>query len=308
MKKEQIDVIIIGGGVAGLSAAMYARRFDLNVLVFDPFVGGTITKTDRVENYPGFIKLTGQELADKIKDHALEYKPEIINQYVDKIEKQKDKFIVKSENKSYESKTIIFATGTEWKKLGVKGEKEFENKGVHYCAVCDGFFYKNKVVAMIGAGDSAAKDALVLAGLAKKVFIIVRKDDIHPEPINYKRIKQTKNIEIINKTNITEITKNNKTMQLKLDNAYKGKKDLELDGVFIDIGHIPITHLAKNLGIKLNKKGEIITNKLTETNIKGFFAVGDVSDTPFKQAITGASEGSIAAYAAYEYITKNQVM
>lgn len=302
---NKTDVAIIGGGVTGLSAAMYARRFDLDVIVFDPFPGGTITKTDRVENYPGFIKLTGQELADNIKQHALSYKPKIINEPVDKIEKKSACFIINSNKEKYQAKAIILATGTEWKKLNVPGEKKFTNKGVHYCAVCDGFFYKNKTVAMIGAGDSAAKDALVLSGIAKNVFLIVRGDDIHPEPINYKRVKETKNIEIINKTNIIEILGDNNVKKLKLDKSYNGSKELLINGIFIDIGHTPLTNLAKELGVKLNKKGEVITNKLTETNIPGFFAAGDVADTPFKQAITGASEGSIAAYSAYEYITKN---
>jgi thioredoxin reductase (NADPH) len=299
------DVAIIGGGIAGLSAAMYSRRFDLDVTVFDPFIGGTIVKTDHVGNYPGFNYITGQKLADKVKEHAMAYYPKIINEMVDELKKDKDCFIITSGKEKYQARAIILATGTEWKKLNVPGEKEFENKGVHYCAVCDGFFYKDKIVAMIGAGDSAAKDAMVLSGIAKKVYLIVRGEDIHPEPINYRRVKEAKNIEIINKTNVLEIIGENKVNKLRLDKSYKGSKELPVNGVFIDIGHAPLTEIAKHLGVKLNKKGEIITNKLTETNVKGFFAAGDVSDTPFKQAITGASEGSIAAYAAYDYITKN---
>jgi thioredoxin reductase (NADPH) len=305
---EKIDVAIIGGGVGGLSAAMYARRFDLEVTIFDPFIGGTITKTDRVENYPGFIKLTGQELADKIKDHAMTYKPKIINEYVEKIEKTKDGFVLICEGKKYNTKTVILATGTEWKKLNVTGEKEYENKGVHYCALCDGYFYNGKTVAMIGAGDSAAKEALVLAGIAKKVYVIVRGDNIHPEPINYKRVLETKNIEIIKKTRVLEIFGEKKVTKIKLDNPYRSSKELELDAVFIDIGHSPISNIAKQLKAKINEKGEVVTDKLTQTNIPGFYAIGDVGDTPFKQAITAASEGSIAAYSAYEFITKKELM
>jgi len=298
------DVAIIGGGIAGLAAAMYSRRFDLDVTIFDGFLGGTITKTNTVENYPGFIKLTGIELANKLKEHALFYKPKVVNKKIDKIEKKGNCFVLSSGEEKYNAKSVILATGTEWKKLKVPGEAKFMNKGVHYCALCDGNFYKGKTVALVGAGDSAVKDALILSGIANKVYIIVRKEDVHPEPINKERLDRTKNTEIINYTQVTEILGDKKVSGLKLSKAYKGKEILDVDAVFIDVGHYALSNLAKELGAKLNKKGEVITNKLTETNVEGFFAAGDVADTPFKQAITSASEGCIAAYSAYEYVKK----
>ena len=305
MKKT--DVAIIGGGVAGLSAAMYARRFDLDVTIFDAFLGGTIMRAGNVENYPGFVKVTGIELAEKIKEHAMTYKPHVVNRFVEKIEKKGDCFLLKSGSEEYQVKAVILATGTVWRRLNVPGEKEFENKGVHYCALCDGNFYKGKIVAMVGAGDSAVKDALVLSSVCKKVYIIVRKEEVHPEPVTMDRLEKAKNIEVIANTQVKEILGDKKVNALKLDNPYDSKDELVVDAIFINIGHVALSKLGKELGAKINKKGEIVTNKLTETNVTGFFAVGDVGDTPFKQAITGAAEGCIAAFAAYEHITKEPV-
>ena len=207
-------------------------------------------------------------------------------------------------------KTILFATGTKWKKLpeSVKGSREFENKGVNYCAICDGPLFRNKIVGVVGGSDSAAKDAMLLSEHAKKVYIIYRGEKIHPEPINMKRVEQNKKIEIINNTNVAEVKGEQIVKSVVLDRMYKGKKELELDGIFIAIGHIVLSDLAKPLGVKLNGKGEIIIDhKTSETNIEGVYAAGDVADKPFKQAITGVAEGCTAAYSAYEYITKGKI-
>ena len=207
-------------------------------------------------------------------------------------------------------KTILFATGTKWKKLpeSVKGSREFENKGVNYCAICDGPLFRNKIVGVVGGSDSAAKDAMLLSEHAKKFYIIYRGEKIHPEPINMKRVEQNKKIEIINNTNVAEVKGEQIVKSVVLDRMYKGKKELELDGIFIAIGHIVLSDLAKPLGVKLNGKGEIIIDhKTSETNIEGVYAAGDVADKPFKQAITGVAEGCTAAYSAYEYITKGKI-
>ena len=177
------------------------------------------------------------------------------------------------------------------------------NKGVHYCALCDGPLYKNKIVAIVGGSDSAAKDALLLSEHAKKVYIIYRGEEIHPEPINLQRIKANKKIEVINSTNIKEVKGEKFVNSVILDKKYKGKENLELDGVFVAIGHIILSDLAKAIGVKLNEKGEIKINHMTsETNIPGVFAAGDVTDKQFKQLITGVADGCTAAYSAYEHI------
>ena len=210
---------------------------------------------------------------------------------------------------NYQGKSILFATGTKWKKLpdNVKGAKEFENKWVNYCALCDGPLFRDKVVAIVGGSDSAAKDALVLAEHAKKVYIIARGENIRPEPINLERIKKNKRIEIITKTNIKEVKGDYLVKSIILDKPYKGKNELQVQGVFVAIGHIILSDLAKKLGVKTNEKGEIIINhKDSSTNIKGIFAAGDVSDKPFKQLITGVADACTAAHSAYEYLGKGK--
>lgn len=313
---EQYDFIIIGAGGTGLAAAMYGARLGLKTLVLGAShgselpVGGVITTTNIVENYPGFIKLTGEELAKKIEDHARAYPNATIKQEkATSIEKHRSCFSVKTEKAEYEAKTILFATGTKWKKLpdSIKGGKEFENKGVVYCALCDGPLFKNKTVAVIGGSDSAAKDALVAAEHAKKVYIIYRKEKIRAEPVNLKRIEQNKKMEIINNTNITEIKGKDIVQSVMLDKPYKNSNELKLDGVFVAIGHIPLSELAKPLGVEINEKGEIITDKEAKTSMPGIYAAGDVANTPFKQLITGVAEGCIAAHSAYEHVSKNKV-
>lgn len=314
-EKAEYDLVIIGAGVAGLAGAMYAARLGLKTLVLGTThsselpIGGVITTTNIVENYPGFIAISGPELGEKIKNHAASYKEVCIKtEKVESIENKDGEFVVKSKKGEYVGKTLLFATGTKWKKLEVPGSLEFENKGVAYCALCDAPLFKGKVVGVVGGSDSAVKDALVLAEHAKKVYIIYRGEKIRPEPINLKRVEENEKIEVINKTNVLEVRGEKNVGSVILDNPYKGKKELELDGLFIAIGHVVLSDLAKSLGIRLNEKGEIvIDHKTSETNICGIFAAGDVADKPFKQAITGVAEGCTAAYSAYEFLKKEKV-
>ncbi len=307
------DTIIVGAGVVGFASGMYAGRLGLKTLVIGELKGGTITLTHVVENYPGFVSLSGPKLAELMEKHAKDYDIDILNAKVDGIEKKEegDKryFIAYSNGKKFNAKTLIFATGTKYRKLGVPGEDKFWAKGVSTCALCDAPLFKNKIVVVVGGSDSAVKEALLLTEYAKKVYIIYRGDKVHPEPINMKRAEEKiklGKIEIINNTNVIEIKGDNFVKSVLLDKQYKGKKEFMLDGVFIDIGHIPLSELSKNIGVKINKKGEIIINRNAETNIKGFYAAGDVVDTEFKQAITGVGEGVAAAYHAYEYVNRGE--
>ena len=300
------DIIVVGAGCAGLAGAMYAGRLGLKTLVLGGDLrGGTITLTHIVENYPGFISLTGMELADKLEAHARAYPTnEFKDEKVKKIERSGNDglFTVTSESGPYSSKTILFATGTEWRKLGVKGEKEFANKGVHYCALCDGAFYKGKTVAVIGGSDSAAKDALALAGLAGKVYMIYRGEKIRPEPVNYERVMKNAKIEVINNTNVLEIKGEKKVTGVVLDKPYKGTAAFPLDAVFVAVGHLPLSALAKEAGVEIDAKGHVKINRNSETNVPGFFAAGDITDTRFKQAIVGVAEAVHAAYSAQMYL------
>lgn len=312
---DMYDTIIIGAGVVGLGAAMYAGRLNLKSLVLGATfgtelpVGGTITLTDTVDNYPGFRHLRGQELAQKLEEHARDYDVEIREEKVIEVSKNNkiSYFIVKSEKTSYNAKTIIFATGTKWRELPMKGSGEFKGKGVHYCALCDGALYKDKIVAVIGGSDTAAKEALLLTQFAKKVYIIYRKERIRAEPVNEKLIEKNRKIEVITSTNVTEILGNKFVNKIILDKEYNKSRELKIDGVFGAIGHIPLSDLAVKLGVKVNDKKEIVIGRNSNTNVKGVFAAGDVVDSGFKQAITGVAEGVIAAYSAYTYINEKYI-
>ncbi|MEK9184920.1 MAG: FAD-dependent oxidoreductase, partial [Patescibacteria group bacterium] len=252
------DIIIIGSGIVGISAAVYCGRLNLKSLVIGRERGGTITKTHIVENYPGFKSLSGIELADKMFEHAMDYDAEIKDEEVLSIKKAgKNCFNVKTSKSEYSSKTILFCTGSEWKKLNVPGEKEFSNKGVHYCALCDGPLYKNKIVAVVGGGDSAVKEALLLSKFASKVYIIAR-TELRPEPINLERMKREKKIQSLLGYEVKEIVGTKIIEHVKLNKKFNGLEILKLDGLFIEIGHIPLSELAVKISVELNKKNEII--------------------------------------------------
>lgn len=317
-EKAFYDAVVVGTGVVGWATAMYCGRLGLKTLIIGEIFGGTIMLTHVVENYPGFIRVSGPELAEKLEQHARDYDIDILNDRVIKInhikpenESVKSCFkIITSDGKVFRTKTIIFCTGTKVRKLNIPGEKEFDGRGVHYCALCDGPLYKGaERIAVIGGADSAVKEALLLTEYAKKVFIIYRGEKVHPESINMKRaeqkIKEGK-LEIINKTNVIEIKGDEKVRSVILDNPYKGSAEFKVDAIFIDIGHIPLSDLAKDIGVKTNEKGEIIINRRSETNVAGVYAAGDVADTEFKQAITGVGEGVVAAYHAYKFVNENE--
>lgn len=312
-KGKEYDFVIVGAGVAGMAAAMYSARLEMKTLCLGASsgselpIGGVITTTNIVENYPGFIKITGNELSDKIREHAKSYHlVEIKEEKVESVKKKGKLFLIKTDKQEYLGKSVLFATGSKWKELEVKGGKEFKNRGVAYCALCDAPLYKNKIAGVIGGSDTAVKDALILAEHAKKVYIIYRKEKIRAESANVKRVEAKKNIEIINNANIIEVKGDKVVKSVILDREFNGSKELLLNGVFVAIGHIVLSDLAKELGVKTNEKGEIILNhKTSETNVPGVFAAGDVADKPFKQAITGVAEGCTAAYGAFQFIKDN---
>ncbi len=296
--EKTYDLIVLGGGPTAIGCAIYAARFALDVLVIGKIFGGLIATTHLVENYPGVTSTSGQGLMEMFKDHMNSLSIPYITDEIRSIEQAGDHFVLHSFFQKFKAKSVVIATGSERKKLGIPGEEEFAGRGVSYCATCDGPFYKDKTVCVIGGSDSAAKEALFLSQNVKKVFIIYRGDEIRAEPINKKRVEQNQKIEIIYKTNVTEIRGDNTVKSVIFDNG----KEFEVDGVFIEVGSVPNSDIAKHIGIKTNEKGEIIINRKSETNIPGVFAAGDVADAPFKQAITGVAEGVVAAYSAFDYI------
>ncbi len=296
------DLVIIGGGPAGLSAAIYAARFRMDFLVLAREPGGTVVNTHLIENWPGEKSLSGAALMEKLQSHAESLGAKITQAEVSKVSKKGGHFLVSTDAGDFESKSLIFATGTRHRKLGAPGEEEFHGRGVSYCAVCDCAFFRDKVVAVVGGSDSAAKEALLLTEYAKKVYIIYRKDKIRAEPINAERVEKNKKIEVITNTNVVKINGGKFVTGVELDVPYKGSKDLPLDGVFIDIGYDAESGIAAALGAKLDKRGEIIVGCDCGTSVPGVYAAGDVTSESFKQAITAAAQGAIAANAAYRFV------
>lgn len=298
------DIIIIGSGFAGYSAAIYSARYNLKTLVVGKVPGGAIVVASEVENYPGFKKISGLELMNKFEEQAKGSGAEIVVDEVLGIIKQDKSFKVETRGKKeFEAKTIILASGTDRRKLDVPGAGDYEGKGVHYCAICDSVFYKDKVVAVVGGSNSAAHSALLLSRFAKQVYFIYRREKLRSEPVLVDEVEKTKNIEIIYKTNVVEVKGSKFVEKAMLDNEYKGSKELELDGIFVEVGSVPSSAIAKELGVKLTDSGEIIVNESCETNVKGIFGAGDVTNIVVKQGIVAASQGAIAATSAYGFIS-----
>ena len=316
MTPARYDLAIIGAGVTGLGAAMYAGRLNLQTIVLGRAgvrsaaldVGGTITLTDVVENYPGFLRLTGEELAKRLEDHARAYPSvEISNAWVERVDRAGGCFNLHLDGGRVQASTLLLATGTRHRELKVPGHDEFRNKGVHYCALCDGPLYKGKVVAVVGGSDAAAKEALLLAEHAGRVFIIARGPEIKPEPINKTRVEANPKITVLAGTNVVRIEGDKSTRAAVLDQRYQGDCTLPVDALFIAIGVVPLAELAKSLGVATNQRGEIIIDRDSRTNIPGVYAAGDVADRVFKQAITGVAEGVVAAYSAFQDLRNDKV-
>ncbi len=297
------DLIVLGGGPTAIGCAIYAKRFAMDVLIIGKTFGGLIATTHIVENYPGITTVSGQGLMDMFRDHMDSLEIPYISDEIRSIEKIDDHFELLSFFQKFKAHSIVIATGSVRKKLGIPGEDEFAGRGVSYCATCDGPFYKDKIVCVIGGSDSAAKEALFLAQNVKKVYIIYRGEELRAEPINKKRVKENEKIEIIYKRNIIEIIGEGNVKSVMFDNG----EILHVDGVFIEIGSVPNSEIAQRIGVNLNAKNEIIINRKSETNIPGIFAAGDVADAPFKQAITGVAEGVMAAYSSFDFLKEMNI-
>ena len=304
------DTIIIGGGPGGLSAAIYAARGDLNTAVFEKsLVGGQINVTFEVENYPGIPEiLSGFELSDRFKQQADKFGTEFIDEEIIKVDFiSKDGYKkVYTEDEEYLTKTIIIATGAQPRSLGCPGEEEYVGKGVSYCATCDGALYRNKVVAVIGGGDSAVEEGMFLTKFASKVYVVHRRDELRAVKTIQDRAFKNEKMEFIWDTVVDEVKGENFVTSLILENKKtKEKSELAVDGVFVYVGILPNNELLKN-DITLDKSGFVITNELMETNIPGVYAIGDLRDTPLRQVVTASSDGAIAAFYAEKHISENE--
>ena len=286
------DLIVIGMGIGGITAGIYAKRGNLNVLLLDSGMpGGMLNNIEQISNYPGLLNVKGSDFAEKlfsqVKDLEIPYKLESVKE----IKVLEDKKVVVTNKGEYESQNIIIATGTKPKYLGLDNEKDLLGRGISTCATCDGAFYKDKVVAVVGSGSSALQESLYLAKIVKKIYLLNRKDVFKGEKILEKKVKSKENIEIICNVNIKEYhEKEGKIEKITLDNG----QELEVDGIFIYIGYKPNTEIFKDLNI-LDDQGYVMVDDKYQTNIPGIYAIGDVIKKDIYQLITAASEGATAA-------------
>ena len=303
------DVIIIGSGPAGLSAAIYAQRAKLATLVIEkaPMSGGQILNTYEVDNYPGIPGVGGFDLGSKFRAHADALGCSFVTAEVREIQEEEGKKKIVTEKETYETKTLILATGATHRKLGVPGEEELMGMGVSYCATCDGAFFKGKTTAVIGGGDVALEDALFLARLCEKVYLVHRRDEFRGAKVLQERVFETENIEVVWDSVVEEIQGEDMVEKISIYNKKKEEKsELEVQGVFIAVGIQPNTEIYRNL-VKMDEGGYIIAGEDGVTQTKGVFAAGDLRTKQLRQIITAASDGANAVTSVEKYLYENQV-
>ncbi|MBR1942367.1 thioredoxin-disulfide reductase [bacterium] len=304
MNDKNFDIIILGGGPAGLSAAIYAARSAAKVAIIDiSMFGGQPSNYLELENYPGFSKVGGYDLMEKFEEHADMFGIEKFPmEEIQSVDLASDIKTVTTLNGEFKAKAIIIATGAQAKKLGVNGEKEFLGRGVSYCAVCDGAFYKDKTVAVVGGGNAAVEEAMYLTRFADKVYLIHRRNELRADKIVQERAFKNDKLEFVYDTVVKEIQGNDLVTSAVIENVKSGEiGNLEINGIFPYIGFSPNVDLF-NGQIEQDENGFIVTDDKMQTNLKGVYAIGDVRTTPLRQVITAAADGAIAAVYAGRYV------
>jgi thioredoxin reductase (NADPH) len=303
--QETYDLIIIGAGPAGLAASIYASRYKLNHLLLGAEIGGQINEIRNLENWPGDISVSGFDLISRFSDHCKSLGVAPQNESVVTLKKNDEGlFEVVTGKDTHKTRAVILAMGTEYRKMNIPGEKELTGKGVSYCATCDAMFFRDKVVSVIGGGNSAVTAALGLTDFASKVYLIYRGDRLPAEPVWLDKVAANPKIEVIRNTNIIEIKGEQKVEKVILDKAYNDENHLVVDGVFVEIGSDPGVELARTLGVEIDEQGYIKVNADMSTNIPGIFAAGDITtgSNKFRQIITASAEGAVAANGAYKML------
>ncbi|MDD7267065.1 MAG: thioredoxin-disulfide reductase [Lachnospiraceae bacterium] len=302
------DVIVAGGGPAGMTAVIYAQRAMLKTLVIEKnyMSGGQIINTYEVDNYPGLPGINGFDLAMQVDAHARKLGAEIVNADIQTIrvnDRTGLKEVVTDEG-VFEAKTVIVCLGAAHRHVGVPGEQEFAGKGVSYCATCDGAFYRDKTVAVVGGGDVAIEDAIFLARQSKKVYVVHRRDSLRATKVLQEALFALPNVEMVWDSGLSEIKGDSKVSGVVIQNLKDDSlREVELDGVFIAIGLDPVTAAVKEL-LALNEQGYIVAGEDTRTNVPGIFAAGDIRTTPLRQIITAMADGAVAVSMAQSYLTE----
>jgi len=301
---QEYEVIILGGGPAGLTAGLYSARYGLNVVLIERgMFGGQIINARHVDNYPGFpLGITGMDLGQQMYDQAARFGLKMETADVTGITRADGTFQITTEDEKYSAKSVIIATGAYYRKLGVDGEDRLEGRGVSYCATCDGFLFKNMVVAVVGGGDTALGDALELSEHAKGVFIIHRRDQLRGSAVLQRLVLTHPKIKMVWNSEVESITGEQKLRMLNLINKKTGvKSTLEVDGLFVAVGLIPNSGLVKGLA-NLDESGNIITDELMSTNMPGLYAAGDIRKNSARQVVTAVGDGATAAKSAFRYV------
>ena len=304
--EKSVDLIILGAGPAGLTAAIYAKRAGIDSLVIDEtgMGGGQIVNTYEVDNYPGLLHINGFEMGMKFKEHATELGAEFADEAVTKVSKDGDIIIVETASNTYNTKALIIATGATHKELGVKGEEDLRGMGVSYCATCDGAFFRNRVTAVVGGGDVALEDALFLSRICSKVYLIHRRDEFRGAKILSDKVKETENIEILYDSRIKEINGEEQVESIAVENVKTNAVvNKEVNGVFIAVGMKPMTELFKDV-VELDEAGYIKAGEDGITATEGIFVAGDCRTKKLRQVITAASDGANAVTSVTEYLLK----
>ncbi|QEJ96050.1 thioredoxin-disulfide reductase [Treponema phagedenis] len=303
--KTDYDIIIIGGGAAGLTAAQYACRANLRALVIEGKAhGGQAILIDSLENYPGYADpVSGYEYAENMRKQAIAFGAEIVYENVESLSKTDSVFTIKTADKTYTSLTVVLATGAEHRKMGIPGEEGFYGKGVSYCATCDGPFFRNKHIVVVGGGDAACDEAMFLSRLTETITMVHRRDELRAQKALAERTMKNPHIKIEWDTIIEEVKGSSHVTGVVLKNKNTGEvKELACDAVFFFVGMVPITDLVPDAN--KDSIGYIITNEEMETSIPGLYAAGDVRAKSFRQVITASADGAIAAHSAAGYIDK----
>ena len=300
---ESYDLVIVGAGPAGLTAALYGSRMGIKTLMIGETMGGMVSETTVIENYPGFERIEGAELIDRMQKQAQAMGAELlVPESVEEIDVAGPKKRINTFSEEFESDALILATGCHHRKLGVPGEEEYRGRGVSYCAVCDGAFFRGKTVVVVGGGNTAAMETLYLREVVGKVYLVHRRDDLRAEKVLKDRLLRS-GVEVIWNSQVVEIKGNGAVSRVVLSNTKTGQlSELDVHGVFVAVGEVPNSQLAKDAGIETDEEGYIVVNRKQETNIPGVYAAGDVTGGA-RQIGVAVGEGITAAINAYLYVT-----